>query len=111
MKWINHIDIDYTFFSFDNIGCLPGYIGMNCTSKCPYPTFGIKCQDTCYCSDNQCDVSTGCNTVTTGNIHLNNGVELILSYHQFNWLLISVLLWTSETLNIQRKEHLFKMKI
>lgn len=69
----------YIFFSFDNIECLPGYIGRNCTSKCPYPTYGIKCQEICYCSNNQCDASSGCNTVTTGNIHLNNVVGLILS--------------------------------
>lgn len=55
---------------FDNIDCLPGYIGMNCSSKCPFPTYGIKCQEICNCSKEQCDVATGCNTVTTGNVHL-----------------------------------------
>lgn len=58
------------FCLFDIIGCLPGYIGMNCSFKCPYPSYGIKCQGICYCSDEQCDVTTGCNTVTTGNVHL-----------------------------------------
>lgn len=58
------------FCLFDIIGCLPGYIGMNCSLKCPYPTYGIKCQEICNCGDEQCDVTTGCNTVTTGNVHL-----------------------------------------
>lgn len=49
--------------------CLPGYVGLNCVTKCPYPTYGEKCQGTCGCSKDACDVSTGCrktNTRTTG---------------------------------------------
>lgn len=69
---------------FDNIECLPGYIGMNCSSKCPFPSYGTICQDTCNCSDEQCDVTTGCNTVTTGNVHLYIHVMVFIIYHQFN---------------------------
>lgn len=67
---------------FDDIDCLPGYIGMNCSSKCPFPTYGIKCQEICKCSNEQCDVTTGCNTVITGNVHLY--IVVFIIYHQFS---------------------------
>lgn len=44
---------------------MPGYIGINCTSKCPYPTYGHGCQGLCDCDENMCDVSTGCEPNTT----------------------------------------------
>lgn len=40
--------------------CMPGYVGLNCTTKCPYSTYGERCQGYCYCSNNTCDVSLGC---------------------------------------------------
>lgn len=42
--------------------CMPGYTGtgLNCTTKCPYPTYGDRCQGYCDCSNEMCDVSTGC---------------------------------------------------
>lgn len=49
--------------------CLPGYVGLNCVTKCPYPTYGEKCRGTCDCSKDACDVSMGCrktNIRTTG---------------------------------------------
>lgn len=55
---------------------MPGYTGMNCTFKCPYPSYGRKCQRVCYCDSNQCDVSRGCNSLTSGNAYLT-----ISSYH------------------------------
>lgn len=57
---------------------MPGYTGMNCSSKCPYPSFGRKCQELCNCSENQCDISRGCNSLTSGNVHLDVSVMLIL---------------------------------
>lgn len=40
--------------------CMPGYVGLNCTSTCPHPTYGERCQGYCNCSNETCDVSTGC---------------------------------------------------
>lgn len=45
---------------------MPGYTGVNCSSSCPYPYYGVDCQRTCKCSRDKCDVSTGCNSLTTG---------------------------------------------
>lgn len=41
--------------------CMPGYIGLNCTTNCPYPSYGERCQGYCDCEYDTCDVSTGCN--------------------------------------------------
>lgn len=40
--------------------CIPGYIGLNCSEKCPFPFYGENCKDMCNCSNETCDVSTGC---------------------------------------------------
>lgn len=48
---------------------MPGYSGLNCTTKCPYPLYGYRCQGHCDCSNDMCDVSTGCRTHTTGLTH------------------------------------------
>lgn len=73
-KSLNILVLHFTFRLYiylnlkGSIECIPGYIGMNCSSECPYPSYGRKCHGLCNCSKNQCDVSTGCKTVTTGNI-------------------------------------------
>ena len=46
--------------------CGPGYVGPNCTIKCPYPTYGDGCQGFCVCDNKTCDISTGCIISTTG---------------------------------------------
>lgn len=45
---------------------MPGYIGQNCSTKCPYPSYGNRCQGYCDCNNDTCDVSTGCRSLTTG---------------------------------------------
>lgn len=45
---------------------MPGYSGLNCTTKCPYPLYGYRCQGFCDCGNDTCDVSTGCITITSG---------------------------------------------
>lgn len=45
---------------------MPGYFGLNCTNKCPYPSYGERCQGYCDCSNTTCNGSTGCGTLTTG---------------------------------------------
>lgn len=77
-------------YSFNNIECAPGYIGMNCLSKCPFPTYGTKCQEMCNCSNETCDISTGCNTARSGNIY---------HYYDITNLIImgNVIIWTWKT--------------
>lgn len=43
---------------------MAGYTGQNCTEKCLFPTYGIRCQNLCECDKDQCDVSTGCSTLS-----------------------------------------------
>uniref|UniRef100_A0A8W8JLT6 Scavenger receptor class F member 2 n=1 Tax=Magallana gigas TaxID=29159 RepID=A0A8W8JLT6_MAGGI len=40
--------------------CMAGYIGRNCTSKCPFPYYGVECQQNCKCNQSLCNISTGC---------------------------------------------------
>lgn len=40
--------------------CSPGYSGVNCNKKCPYPTYGTRCQDTCNCTETLCNITAGC---------------------------------------------------
>lgn len=42
--------------------CTPGFSGINCTEKCPFPTYGNRCQMLCKCNKDECDVSTGCSS-------------------------------------------------
>lgn len=46
--------------------CMPGYVGLNCKTKCPYPTYGYRCQNNCDCNKDMCDVYTGCKNLITG---------------------------------------------
>ena len=39
---------------------MPGYLGENCSFQCPYPAYGKRCQGTCVCDKDMCDISTGC---------------------------------------------------
>lgn len=51
---------------FDLLGfieCVPGYIGVNFSLKCPYPSYGRKCQAICNCSEILYDISGGCTTL------------------------------------------------
>lgn len=41
---------------------MPGFNGINCTEKCPFPTYGKRCQMLCKCNKDQCDASTGCSS-------------------------------------------------
>lgn len=45
--------------------CMPGYTGLNCSDKCPFPFYGDRCQNMCDCNNETCDVSTGCRDLTT----------------------------------------------
>ena len=40
--------------------CPPGYYGMNCSSQCPFPSFGVLCSDTCLCNVTECNHVNGC---------------------------------------------------
>lgn len=45
---------------------MPGYNGINCTTVCPYPLYGVDCQQLCNCTKDLCNVSNGCVGPTTG---------------------------------------------
>lgn len=49
-----------TFFHFFFLECHSGFIGLNCTSKCRYPSYGRACQNECNCNKIVCNPSTGC---------------------------------------------------
>ena len=34
--------------------------GMNCSSQCPFPSFGVLCSDTCLCNVTECNHVNGC---------------------------------------------------
>ncbi|XP_062596687.1 uncharacterized protein LOC134258149 [Saccostrea cucullata] len=42
------------------IQCPLGYTGLNCSMECRYPGYGKSCQEQCNCSQELCDISTGC---------------------------------------------------
>lgn len=48
------------------VGCLPGYSGLNCSFPCPYPLYGVECQQSCNCVEDLCDVSKGCISYNQG---------------------------------------------
>lgn len=45
--------------------CIQRYTGANCTTQCPYPTYGEECQETCNCSVDICDRFWACKSPTT----------------------------------------------
>lgn len=46
-----------------NSDCGPGYIDGLCDGKCRYPSFGIGCQDECWCEEYKCNPANGCQGV------------------------------------------------
>ena len=40
--------------------CSPGYTGIGCTLRCPYPLFGQICKEVCKCSKMECSFVSGC---------------------------------------------------
>lgn len=40
--------------------CLSGYYGSNCSNSCPYPSYGVDCQEECHCQEKVCDHVFGC---------------------------------------------------
>lgn len=46
------------------VECPAGYFGQNCSDRCPWPTYGSWCNQTCACAT--CDHILGCMT-TKGN--------------------------------------------
>lgn len=55
-------------FHFINLACKVGYFGLNCHTKCVYPSYGNDCQSTCNCEDTYCDHVKGCTNLTGANI-------------------------------------------
>uniref|UniRef100_A0A8W8JGW4 Multiple epidermal growth factor-like domains 6 n=1 Tax=Magallana gigas TaxID=29159 RepID=A0A8W8JGW4_MAGGI len=58
--------------------CTPGYSGVNCSFPCPYPSYGVECQQSCNCIQDLCDVSTGCMNSNKGCMPGYSGVNCSL---------------------------------
>ncbi|XP_062571110.1 uncharacterized protein LOC134233135 [Saccostrea cucullata] len=41
-------------------GCGPGFFGINCSEKCPYPHYGDRCRYRCHCPQEICNNTNGC---------------------------------------------------
>ncbi|XP_078341097.1 uncharacterized protein LOC144627576 [Crassostrea virginica] len=44
--------------------CPAGLYGRNCSALCPYPYYGVLCNETCSCSKPSCHHAYGCMTTT-----------------------------------------------
>lgn len=44
--WLEWTEHQFRYFSFFS-ECMPGYSGLNCTTRCPYPLYGYICQGYC----------------------------------------------------------------
>lgn len=42
------------------VGCPVGYFGQHCSKPCVYPSFGERCQRECNCTEEICNIITGC---------------------------------------------------
>eukprot|EP00105_Crassostrea_gigas_P010098 XP_011425259.1 PREDICTED: multiple epidermal growth factor-like domains protein 10 [Crassostrea gigas] len=42
------------------VECAVGFYNTNCSSPCPYPTYGRDCQNMCNCTKNMCNIVQGC---------------------------------------------------
>lgn len=52
-------------FFVNFIGCKPGHFDVNCSQRCIYPTYGVKCRKFCSCEKKFCNFSSGCSTKKT----------------------------------------------
>ncbi|XP_061195651.1 multiple epidermal growth factor-like domains protein 10 isoform X2 [Saccostrea echinata] len=53
------------------VRCPTGYIAINCSEKCTYPSYGEDCQHECQCNETECHHSTGCMNISTGTYRTN----------------------------------------
>lgn len=57
-------NIQYIFifqiYNYYHLACEPGYSGVNCKLKCPFPLYGSECQMRCTCKAEHCDFANGC---------------------------------------------------
>lgn len=47
-------------FNIVYLACENGFTGINCVTKCPYPSYGRDCQSLCDCIATFCDYANGC---------------------------------------------------
>lgn len=55
-----HIIINSLNFFIVYLACENGFTGINCVTKCQYPTYGQDCQSVCDCNATVCDSVNGC---------------------------------------------------
>lgn len=65
--WYRKLFWKYLFkeMHFCWIGCKPGHFDVNCSQRCIYPTYGVKCRNYCSCEKKFCNFSFGCSTRKT----------------------------------------------
>lgn len=69
---MNDVSQDMFFKTKDFTECTAGLYGDNCLALCPYPSFGVLCNETCDCSKPACHHAYGCKTTTLISAGRNN---------------------------------------
>lgn len=59
--------------------CPAGLFGRNCSALCPYPFYGVRCNETCTCSNSSCHHAYGCTTTTLSSAGMYNYVVMVKS--------------------------------
>lgn len=54
------------------VECEAGYFGTNCSSRCPYNSYGKECQMVCKCPEDSCNFAVGCQEDKLGNLLRDN---------------------------------------
>lgn len=55
-----NISLYFQIYNYYHLACEPGYSGVNCKLKCPFPLYGSECQMRCTCKAEHCDFANGC---------------------------------------------------
>ncbi|XP_062597137.1 uncharacterized protein LOC134258600 [Saccostrea cucullata] len=99
-----HCLAGYKLENSECVECKTGYTGLKCEIKCPYPSYGSKCQQLCNCSETNCNSVSGC----YGSLHTSSDF-LFKSSTQNNGNPIStnnLFVANARAMNISEKEDL-----
>lgn len=54
------------------VECEAGYLGPNCSVRCPYRSYGKQCQMVCNCPEASCNFAVGCQEDKVGKLLSDN---------------------------------------